>query len=97
MDLLFLAIGIAVAGYFIGDGLRNFQNPGATSYSLEKLFEEEEHELIKESDVHSFMGVSKKDAKALLQEYPDVPHITLNQEVYYPKKKLREWLEKIGE
>ncbi|SFE83843.1 DNA-binding protein [Alteribacillus iranensis] len=95
MDFVWLAVGIAAAGYFIGDGLKNFKNPNAID-SMENLFGNDEHELIKENEVHHFIGVSKKDTKTLLQDYPDVPHITLNGEVYYPKQKLREWLVKLG-
>lgn len=87
---LMLAIGIAAAGYFVGDGLKNFKNPTANSF-VDSL-EEDEHELIKESHVHYFMGISKEDAKSLFQEHPDVPHIIINNNVYYPKGKLRKWL-----
>lgn len=38
------------------------------------------------------MGISKEDAKVLIQEYPDIPHILINDKVYYPKEKLRKWL-----
>ncbi|MFD1361216.1 DNA-binding protein [Lentibacillus salinarum] len=96
MDFTLLALGIAAAGYFIGDGLKNFKNPRAID-SMESIFGNDDHELIKHSDVHYFMGVSKKDAEMLLRDYPDVPHIKLNGEVYYPRKKLREWLERLGD
>ncbi|WP_117170122.1 helix-turn-helix domain-containing protein [Paraliobacillus sediminis] len=94
-DLIWLALGIAAAGFFIGYGLINFNNPNAKSFS--EIFEEEEHELITENDVHDFMGISKEDAKYLIKEHPDVPHIVINNKVYYPRAKLREWLENPGE
>ena len=93
MEWFVLAIGIAVAGYFIGDGLKN---PNAKSL-IDSLEEEDDHELIKESDVHYFMGISKEDAKSLIQEHPDVPHIIINSKVYFPKAKLRKWLFTLGE
>ena len=93
-DFIIIAIGIAVAGYFIGDGLKNFKNPNASMDSLE---DDDEHELIRESDVHYFMGISKKDAKSLIKEYSDVPHIIINSKVYFPKAKLRKWLLNLGE
>ncbi|MFD2760665.1 DNA-binding protein [Lentibacillus juripiscarius] len=96
MDFTLLALGIAAAGYFVGEGLKNFQNPRAID-SMESIFGNDEHELIKHSDVHHFMGVSKKDAEMLLRDYPNVPHIKLNGEVYYPKQRLREWLMKLGD
>lgn len=89
---LIIAIGIAVAGYFIGEGLRNFKNP---KYSL-NLLENDEHELIKESDVHFFIGISKQEAKSLVQEHPDIPHVMINGKMYFPKAKLRKWLMNLG-
>ncbi len=95
MDYYILAIGIAVAGYFIGDGLKNFKNPNAENV-LDELDFDDEHELIQQRDVHYFMGISKEDGKILIKEYPDIPHIELNGKTYYPKAALREWLLKIG-
>ncbi|WP_117170132.1 DNA-binding protein [Paraliobacillus sediminis] len=94
-DSIWLALGIAAAGYFIGNGLKNFNNPTANSFS--EIFDEEEHELIMEVDVHDFMGISQEDAKHLIKEHPDIPHIIINYKVYYPRAKLREWLENQGE
>ncbi len=81
---------------FIGDGLKNFKNPNAKGL-IETLGEDDEHELIKENDVHYFMGISKEDAKSLIQEHSDIPHIVINNKVYYPKAKLRKWLLNLGE
>lgn len=94
--MIWIALGIAVAGYFIGEGLKNFKNPDEDSF-FDSFDEDEEHELIKENEVHYFIGVSKEDAQSLIKEYPDVPHIMINGKVYYPKKRLRDWLLKIGE
>ena len=94
-SFFWLAVGIAAAGYFIGDGLKNFKNPDAKSI-IDTLDEEDEHELIKETDVHYFMGISKEDAKVLIQEHSDIPHIIINSKIYFPKAKLREWLLNIG-
>ena len=92
-----IAIGIAAAGYFIGDGLKNFRNPAEKSLIDSIIGEDDEHELIKENDVHYFMGISKADAKSLIQEHSDIPYIIINSKVYYPKAKLRKWLLNIGE
>ena len=96
-DLIWVGLGIAAAGYFIGNGLKNFKNPDAKD-SLSELFEdnESEHELIKENNVHYFMGISKEDTKSLIREYPDIPHVILNGTIYYPKAKLRAWLAGLG-
>lgn len=56
------------------------------------LNEDDEHELINEKDVHYFIGISKEDTKLLIQEHPDIPHVLINNKVYYPKAKLRKWL-----
>ncbi len=95
LDFFWLAIGLATFGYFIGDGLKNFKNPSAKGF-LDSLDEEDEHELLKESDIHYFAGISKEDTTKLIEEYPDIPHIQLNGQVYYPKAQLRKWLKNIG-
>ena len=95
-DSIWIALGIAVAGYFIGNGLKNFKNPDAKGLS-EIFDEDDEHELIHENDVHHFMGISKEDVKYLIQEHPDIPHIIIKDRVYYPKAKLRKWLTNLGE
>lgn len=95
-DSMMIALGIAAGGYFIGEGLKNFKNPQAKSL-MDSFNDEDEHELIKEDDVHYFMGISREDAKALIREHADIPHITINNKVYYPKAKLRQWLLNLGE
>ncbi|PBB05543.1 MULTISPECIES: DNA-binding protein [Salimicrobium] len=95
-DFFWIAVGIAFAGYFIGEGLKNFKNPEAGDSFSEIFREEEDYKLIKEKDVHYYIGVSKEDAKTLLQEYPDIPHVTINDKIYYPKAQLHEWLKSIG-
>ena len=89
LDFFWLAIGIASAGYFIGEGLKGSKNRKSI---LEEVGEYDAHELIRQSDVHYFMGISKEDAAKLIEEHPDIPHILINNHVYYPKAKLREWL-----
>lgn len=80
---------------FNWDGLKNFKNPDSKNI-LESLNENDDHELIKENDVHHFIGISKEDVKHMIAEHPSIPHIIINSKVYYPKAKLREWLMKIG-
>jgi len=96
LGLICLSIGIALAGFCVGDGLKNFKNPESKSL-MDYLDETDEHELIKASDVHHFMGISKEDAKVLLREHESIPHILINQQIYFPKSKLRKWLLNIGE
>lgn len=97
MELLFLSIGlgIAAAGYFIGEGLKNFKNPESSSF-LDQLEKDEEIKLIPEKEVHHVLGVSKEDALKITKEHPDIPHIVINGNTYYPKTKLQQWLSDIG-
>ncbi|SHN30553.1 DNA-binding protein [Gracilibacillus kekensis] len=91
MNVIILALGIATAGYFIGRGLENFQNPDSSN-SLTHVFDEEDELLIKEKEVHHYIGISKEDAQTLLSEYSNVPHIRLNGNIYFNKSQLKEWL-----
>ncbi|WP_243387932.1 DNA-binding protein [Bacillus kexueae] len=92
MGLVWIGIGIAAAGYFIGEGLNNFQNPG---YSLFSSFGEEREELlIPEKDLHVYLGIKKTDSKSFLEEYPDIPHIKISGSVYVFKEGLDEWVKK---
>lgn len=97
IGLLYLAIGIAAFGYFIGDGLKNFKNPTAKNFMDYLDDDEDEHELIKERHVHIFMGIEKSDAERLIKDFPTIPHIKINNNVYYQKEKLRHWLKEIGD
>ncbi|PAV27775.1 DNA-binding protein [Virgibacillus profundi] len=97
MGYIAIAFGIAAAGYFIGEGLKNFKNADGKDLINNLFNEDDEHELIKEKDVHHFLGTSKEDASLLISEHPDVPHVKLNGKVYFPKAKLREWLLKMGD
>lgn len=61
--LIFVAVGIAVAGYFIGDGLKNFKNPHAKNL-IDTLNEEDEHEFIKENDGYIERGCKVVNTRA---------------------------------
>ena len=88
---LFLGIGIAIAGYFIGDGLKNWKNPSEKNF-LDHFRKREQPELIEASELHRFLGTPKGDAKALLEENPDIPSVTINRKMYFSRTTLREWL-----
>ncbi|AIF43043.1 hypothetical protein [Virgibacillus sp. SK37] len=91
IDFLWLGLGLAAMGYFIGDGLKNFKNP----YARDLLGEEEEHELVHENEVHHIIGISKADTQVLLKEHPEIPHILVNNTAYYSRDKLLKWLKNI--
>lgn len=79
-----LAAGLAALGYFIGDGLKNFKNPKASSSGYPSL--------IKEKDLHIYLGLHKEEVKDLLDKYPDAPRVELLQTTYYPYQLFIEWL-----
>lgn len=74
MEMMWIAIGLIGAAYFIGEGLNNFKNPNVKGL-LESLDENDEHGLLNEKDVHYFIGISKENALALLKEHRSIPHI----------------------
>lgn len=94
--LIFLGIGIAVAGYFIGEGLKNFKNP-TNEKVLDNLKERQDAVLISEHVIHNFIGVKKEDVKSLVEDYPEIPHVRLNGTTYFPRSKVMEWIHKIGD
>ncbi len=96
MDLMWIGLGLVGAAFFIGEGLKNFKNPNGRSL-MDSLDSSDTDNFIKEDQIHHYIGVSKEDAKALLQEYPDIPHIRLNGNIYYPRKKVMKWMTELGD
>ncbi|MEY8749802.1 DNA-binding protein [Alkalicoccobacillus gibsonii] len=93
-----LAVGIIGFGYYIGDGLKYFkQGKPKRDYSDEISYVENfgQPELIKESKVHQYTGISKEDAKTLVKDYPSVPHLKVNGQIYFPLKKLKAWIDNL--
>ncbi|MGN1401361.1 MAG: DNA-binding protein [Bacillus sp. (in: firmicutes)] len=78
-----LGVGLALLGYFIGDGLRHFQIPKKTAkYQV----------FLKENELHYYVSLNRKELKELLNQYPDAPKIVLDGKVYYPSKQFQDWL-----
>lgn len=90
---LFLGFGIALAGYFIGDGLKNLGNPSDKNF-WDHFKKRGQPDLIEASTVHRFTGIPKEDTKVLLQKQEDLPSVKLNGKIYFSKSHLREWLVK---
>lgn len=81
--LFFLAVGLALMGYFIGKGLQNFGRPEkGNTY----------HYFIKESDLEFYLSLDKKEIEGLLNKYPDAPKIELKGTTYYPYEQFMEWI-----
>ncbi|MDA7025591.1 DNA-binding protein [Bacillus sp. CLL-7-23] len=84
MELIWVGIGLAAMGYFVGDGLKNFKNPKASSSDYPML--------IKEKDLHYSLGLSKEETKELLNKFPNAPKVELKGTTYYPYKQFLEWM-----
>lgn len=86
MDV-FLGIGVALAGYFIGEGLKQMNHP--------KAYEKSDTFLIKERDIHfyigHFLGITTTEAKQLAGNMTDIPYIEINGKKYVQKHMLKEW------
>ncbi|ADM38026.1 hypothetical protein MOD48_15280 [Bacillus spizizenii] len=86
MDV-FLGIGVALAGYFIGEGLKQMNHP--------KAYEKSDTYLIKERDIHfyigHFLGITTTEAKQLAGDMTDIPYIEINGKKYVQKHLLKEW------
>jgi hypothetical protein len=91
MGFLTIGIGLAVAVYFLCEGLNNITNPGSKN-AFEQIDEVDEQELIKASELHYYLGVSKAEAEEFMKAHSDLPRICINGKAYYLKTKLREWL-----
>ncbi|WP_068673541.1 hypothetical protein [Oceanobacillus sp. Castelsardo] len=84
--LIFLAIGLALMGYFVGKGLQNVGHPEkGYKYNL----------LIKESDLEFYLNLNKNEIEELLRKYPNAPKIELNGTNYYSYKQFMEWVSTI--
>ena len=89
-DFLWIGLGIAALGYFIGDGLRHFKG---SAPSLDDLYDDDEPLMIKKKNLNHYIGINKEDIDAFITKYPSIPHINLNGHIYFPHKRLTEWLE----
>ncbi len=87
MDV-FLGIGVALAGYFIGEGLKQMNHP--------KAYEKSDTLLIKERDIYfyigHFLGITTTEAKQLAGDMTDLPYIKINGKKYVQKQSLIEWI-----
>lgn len=86
MDV-FLGIGIASAGYFIGEGLK--QRNQTKGNEQNDIF------LIKERDIYFyiglFLGITTTEAKQLAGDMADLPYIEINGKKYVQKHMLKDW------
>jgi len=95
MGFLTIGIGLAVAVYFLCEGLNNITNP-VSKNEFEQVDVVDEQELIKASELHYYLGVSKAEAEVFMKAHSNLPQICINGEAYYLKTKLSEWLLKMN-
>lgn len=90
MELNFFWIGIGLAagimgiGYFIGDGFKNFKNPKASLSAYPTL--------IKEKDLHIYLGLTKKELNEPLSKYMNARKVELKGTTYYRYQQFVEWV-----
>ncbi|MCM3731889.1 DNA-binding protein [Fictibacillus nanhaiensis] len=84
ISLLWVGLGLAALGYFIGEGLKHFKNPGNSFADYPVL--------IKETDLHNYVGLKLNEVEELLRKYPDIPSIELKGTRYYQYHHVYEWL-----
>ncbi|WP_316572669.1 DNA-binding protein [Neobacillus sp. YIM B06451] len=89
MDISFFWVGAGLAflGYFIGDGLKNFNNSKGSFSGYPTL--------IKERDLYLYLGLSKEEVNELLSKFPDAPKVELKGTTYYPYQHFLEWFSSI--
>lgn len=78
-----IAIGLALLGYFIGNGLKQMNHPQKTSM---------DYYLIEESNLHTYLSLSREEVKDLISKYPNAPKIELNGKIYYNYQHLINWI-----
>ncbi|WP_010289428.1 hypothetical protein [Kurthia massiliensis] len=86
MEFIWIAIGLALLGYFIGDGLKNFGHPNK---------EDSFPYFVKENELHYYIQLSEAETKALLQKYPQAPKMELNGQTLYPLRQFQKWLHEL--
>lgn len=82
-DTVILAIGIALAGYFIGEGLKrqgSRKNEAGYYYFLQQ------HELTQ------YINLNDKEIAQFLKDHPEAPKVIINGKAYYPAKQFQKWL-----
>jgi len=86
MEFIWIAIGLALLGYFIGDGLKNFGNPKQDSSY---------YYFIKENELQYYINLSETEIQELLLKYPGAPKVILNGNTYYSLERFQDWLHTI--
>ena len=101
-----LGLSIIIAGYFIGNGIRN----GLTCFSKGEVHKDEssmwdllrmqnedvkQTKFVKKKYLRKYFGLSKKELDNFLNEYLDIPSININGQTYYIREELNEWMKNL--
>lgn len=101
-----LGVSIIIAGYFIGNGIRN----GLTCFSKGEVHKDEtsmwdllrmqnedirQSKFVKKKYMRRYFGLSKKQLDNFLNQHLDIPSININGETYYIREELNEWMKNL--
>lgn len=83
MDALLIALGLALGGYFIGEGLKR---QGSKKNETDYYYFLQEHELTQ------WINLNTKELEQFLKNHPEAPKVIINGKTYYPAKQFKKWL-----
>ncbi|MGD6782306.1 DNA-binding protein [Sutcliffiella horikoshii] len=93
MDL-WLAVTIIACAYFLFEAIKGFSPHSNSRNPIDKIFDEEENLLVKEQDLHSHIGLTKEETRALLYQYPEIPKLDISGRYYYSPEQVKGWIKK---
>ena len=88
MDMTILSIAIIFGFYYLKEGLICFGSNKEDSFFKEEVF-------VTESYIYKRLGIKKKDLKEFLQNNLEIRSIKLNENTYYVKKSIEDYINKL--
>lgn len=98
---LIIGVSIILSGYFIGNGICRgliFFKSNQSEHSLDNIIDTvcgEEEKLVNEKYIVRKLGIKKNDFKCLIEKYPGLNPIDINNKLYYERKSVDEWIDSI--
>lgn len=97
-----LGVSIIIAGYLIGNGIRNglicfnkgqVHKDETSMWDLLKMQNEDvrQSKFVKKKYLRRYFGLSKKQVDNFISQYSNIPSISINGETYYIREELNEW------
>lgn len=93
MDL-WLAVTIIACAYFLFEAIKGFSPRSNSTNPLDTMFDEEADLIVKEQDLHSHIGLTKEETRALLYQYPEIPKLDISGRNYYSPEQVKGWIKK---